>query len=91
MTPRQLYALRKRKIQQMQWTEIMFSRLTAAVCNFGFARPKTPIEETAFMMHPFAPVTPEAIEHEREQITEAPGDTLFRLFQGLPPGIAQQV
>lgn len=86
MTPRQLYVLRKRRIEIMQWTELMFSRLTAATCNFGFSRPETPIEETAFMIHPFK--TPPA---ETPAPEEPPGETLLRLLQELPPGAAYRV
>jgi hypothetical protein len=84
MTPRQLLALRRRRIEQMQWLELMFSRLTAAVCNFGFSRPETPIEETAFMIHPLkqeAVATPQ----------EPPGDALMRLLEKLPPGAAYRM
>jgi hypothetical protein len=85
MTPRQVYALRRRKIEQMQWMELMFSRLTAAVCNFGFSRPETPIEETAFMMHPFKPQDMPAVP------AEPPGDALMRLLEKLPPGAAYRM
>lgn len=53
MTPRQLFALKRRKLYDMQREELMMSRLTAAVCNSGFARPKEPVEDTRFMLHPF--------------------------------------
>ena len=79
MTPRQLFALRERKIQDMQRTELMFSRLTAAVCNFGFARPAHPFEETAFMLHPF-PKPP-----------EPPGDAIIRMLERLPQGAAIRI
>lgn len=67
MTPRQLFALRNRKIADLQHTELMFSRLTAAVCNFSLARPKKPVEETAFMLHPF----PKPAEPEPEPLGDA--------------------
>lgn len=96
MTPRQLYALRKRRIEIMQWTELMFSRLTAATCNFGFSHPERPVEETAFMIHPFKtepngapPVRQQEPQEPQEQ--EAPGDTLLRLMEELPAGFARRV
>lgn len=91
MTPRQLYALRKRRIEIMQWTELMFSRLTAATCNFGFSRPENPVEETAFMIHPFK-TEPNGVPTVREQESqEAPGETLLRLIEELPAGMARRV
>jgi hypothetical protein len=87
MTPRQLFALRKRRIEQMQWTELMFSRLTAATYNSGFSRPETPYEQTHFMLHPFK--APQSNGHTPEE--ELPGDTLLRMLAALPPGAARRV
>lgn len=79
MTPRQLFALRRRKLFDMQSNELMFSRLTAAVCNSGFMRPKQPVADTHFMLHPF-PKTPEPL-----------GDAIIRMLESLPPGAAIRV
>jgi hypothetical protein len=88
MTPRQLYALRKRRIQDMQWTELMFSRLTAATCNFSMAHPETPFSETDFMIHPF---TPQPQNGHPAVPEEPPGDAILRLLEKLPPGAAVRV
>jgi hypothetical protein len=79
MTPRQLFALKRRKLFDMQCAELMMSRLTAAVCNSGFMRPKEPVEDTRFMLHPF-PKPP-----------EPPGDAIIRMLEGLPLGAAIRV
>ena len=80
MTPRQLFALRNRKISDMRWTELLFSRLTAAVCNFGFIRPKTPVADTAFMIHKFPEPKPE----------DLPGEVILRMLEALPKGAAER-
>jgi hypothetical protein len=85
MTFRQIYALRKRRIQEMQWQEIMFSRLTAAVINFSFSHPDRPVSEDFFMMHPLPKTEPPPVEKELA------GETLLRLLRNLPPGAATQV
>jgi hypothetical protein len=87
MTPRQLLALRQRRIEDMQLTELMFSRLTAAVCNSGFMRPKEPVEDTRFMMHPF----PEQMMRPFVKPPEMPGDAIIRMLEGLPKGAAIRV
>lgn len=82
MTPRQLFALKRRKLFDMQREELMMSRLTAAVCNSGFARPKHPVEDTYFMLHPFPkPAAP----------AEMPGDALIKMLEALPRGAAIRV
>lgn len=63
----------------MQCNELMFSRLTAAILNTGFMRPKEPVEDTRFMIHPF-PKPP-----------EPPGDVLIRMLEALPQGAAIRV
>jgi hypothetical protein len=80
MTPRQLFALKRRKLFDMQCAELMMSRLTAAVCNSGFMRPKEPVEDTRFMIHPF-PKRPEP----------PLGDVMIRMLESLPPGAAIRV
>ena len=75
MTPRQFDTLRRRRLFDMQCTELMLSRLTAAVWNSGFCRPKESFSEMAFMLHPFPepPVPP-----------EPPGDVILRVLEAMP-------
>lgn len=70
MTPRQLMAIWRRRMNDAQSTELMFSRLTAAVYNTGFARPEHPFESTAFMLHPFP--------KPKAETPEPLGDALLR-------------
>ena len=70
----------------MQWVELMFSRLTAAVCNFGFSRPKKPLEQDAFMLHPFPNLNGSSAVPD-----EPPGDTLIKVLESLPAGIVERV
>lgn len=77
MTPRQLFALKRRKLYDMQREELMMSRLTAAVCNSGFARPKEPVEDTRFMLHPFHAPKPSGPP-------ELLGDAFVRMLRKVP-------
>lgn len=79
MTPRQFAALKYRRLIEMRQTELMFSRLTAAVCNSGFMRPRSPVEDTRFMLHPF-PTRPEPL-----------GDVMVRMLEALPQSAAIRV
>jgi len=74
MTPRQLFALRKRKIQIMQREELMVGIIASTSANFSFCRPDRPISPESFMLHPF-PVQPE------KQLT---GEDIMKAFAHIP-------
>jgi hypothetical protein len=73
MTPRQLYALRKRKLEQMQREELLVGIIASTSANFSFCRPDKPLHAERFMLHPF-PV------EEDEPVT---GEEIMALFAGL--------
>jgi hypothetical protein len=55
MTPRMLYALRKRQIEQLQREELLVGILASTSANFSFCRPEKPLTPELFMLHPFPP------------------------------------
>jgi len=67
MTPRQIAALRYRQLTNKRETELMFSRLTAAVCNTSFNPPNPRYGEGDFMLHPL----PKPPEPEPEPLGDA--------------------
>lgn len=52
MTPRQLYAIRKRRIENMQREELLIGIVASTSANYSFCRPDKLISPTAFMLHP---------------------------------------
>ena len=72
MTPRLIYALRKRQIERMQREELLVGILAATSANFSFCKPETPLSPESFMLHPLArPVEVEA---------STPGERLAAAF-----------
>jgi len=66
MTPRQLHALRKRQLQQLQREELLVGIIAATSANYSFCRPDRPLSPEVFMLHklppqPLKPVTGEDI------------------------------
>jgi len=53
MTPRQLYALRKREMEAMQREELLVGIIASTTANFGFCRPDHPLSAESFMLHPY--------------------------------------
>jgi hypothetical protein len=58
MTPRMLYALRKRQIARLQREELLVGIIAATSANFSFCRPEKPLTPEMFMLHPL-PEQPE--------------------------------
>jgi hypothetical protein len=81
MTPRQLYALRKRQMEHMQREELLVGILASTSANFSFCRPETPLTPESFMLHPLKTATAEA---------STPGERLLAVLQALPRGAAKQ-
>lgn len=55
MTPRMLYALTERQIEDMRHREMMIAILCAVTVNSGFGGPKTSVKPDVFMQHPWPP------------------------------------
>jgi hypothetical protein len=82
MTPRQLFALRKRQVERMQREELLVGILASTSANFSFCRPEKPLTPESFMLHPLKTAPVEA---------STPGERLLAVLQALPPGAVKQV
>jgi len=81
MTPRQIQALRKRHLEQMQREELLYAQLNCSVINFSFGAPKKPAKPELFMLHPLK-------QEELEDPNATAGDRLLAQLQALPAGAA---
>lgn len=61
MTPRHLYALRKRQIQRFQREELLMGILASTSANFSMHAPKKPLSPEDFMLHKFAHQPPKKL------------------------------
>lgn len=77
MTPRQIHALRKRQLEQMQREELLLAQINCTIANFSFGGAKKPLTPDLFMLHPL-----------KAQETGTPGDRLLAALQALPHGAA---
>ncbi len=64
MTPRQLHALREKRLEQMQREELLFAQLNCSVINFSFSGPKEPATPDRFMLHPIKAEPPKPLTGE---------------------------
>jgi hypothetical protein len=80
MTPRMLYALRKRHLQRLQREELLNGIVAAAVANFGFCRPEKPLDPQVFMLHPLPAPKPKPLT----------GDSLAAMVRALPRAFVQR-
>lgn len=63
LTPRQMGALRKRRLSQLRREELLMGILNATVENYSFCAPKQPVSAELFMLHPY-PKKPKTVEPE---------------------------
>jgi hypothetical protein len=76
MTPRQLHALRKRHIAQMQREELLLGILASVTANHSFCAPSRPYRPELFMLHPF--------DKREEQTRTLTGEEIMLAFARVP-------
>lgn len=53
MTPRMVQALDRARMDGLRQNELMLSRISSTVANYGFCRPQQPLPDDHFMIHPY--------------------------------------
>lgn len=85
MTPRQLYAIRKRRLDNFRREELLVGIIAATSANYSFCRPEKAISPTAFMLHKL----PEP-KRELKPVTKVTGDMIRAKLAKLPDWAIQR-
>ncbi len=78
MTPRQLHALRERRLEQMRREELLLAQLNCSIINFSFSGPKEPATPDRFMLHPIK------AEPEKQPTQGLTGEDVMAAFKQFP-------
>lgn len=77
LTPRQLHALRKVRLETMQHEEYLAGIVASTTANYGFCRPKKALSPESFMPHPIDPAEQGPVTGEQIMAMMAPVKAYF--------------